>query len=61
MVNISRAIKIYRQSVSRDQKVKAGTVLGKSGTSIDGEGGILFMIMNDKSVAQNPTPWLRSK
>ena len=48
-------------SVTRDQKVKAGTVLGKSGTSIDGEGGILFMIMNDKSVAQNPTPWLRSK
>lgn len=48
-------------SVSRDQKVKAGTVLGKSGTSIDGEGGILFMIMNDKSVAQNPSPWLRSK
>ena len=48
-------------TVSRDQKVKAGTVLGKSGTSIDGEGGILFMIMNDKSVAQNPTPWLRSK
>lgn len=48
-------------AVSRDQKVKAGTVLGKSGTSIDGEGGILFMIMNDKSVAQNPAPWLRSK
>ncbi|MDO9155458.1 MAG: peptidoglycan DD-metalloendopeptidase family protein [Sediminibacterium sp.] len=48
-------------AVSRDQKVKAGTVVGKSGTSIDGEGGILFMIMNDKSVAQNPTPWLRSK
>ena len=48
-------------AVSRDQKVKAGTVLGKSGTSIDGEGGILFMIMNDKSVAQNPSPWLRSK
>jgi septal ring factor EnvC (AmiA/AmiB activator) len=62
MVNILRAIKIYPLlSVSRDQKVKAGTVLGKSGTSIDGEGGILFMIMNDKSVAQNPTPWLRSK
>ncbi len=48
-------------AVSRDQKVKAGTVLGKSGTSIDGEGGILFMIMNDKSIAQNPAPWLRSK
>src|SRR5574343_84270 len=48
-------------AVSRDQKVKAGTVLGKSGTSIDSEGGILFMIMNDKSVAQNQAPWLRSK
>lgn len=48
-------------NVSRDQQVKAGTVLGKSGTSIDGEGGILFMIMNDKSVAQNPMPWLKGR
>ncbi|TAG11445.1 MAG: hypothetical protein EAZ13_01860 [Sphingobacteriia bacterium] len=48
-------------SVGRDQQVKAGTVLGKSGTSIDGEGGILFMIMNDKSVAQNPMPWLKGR
>lgn len=48
-------------NVGRDQQVKAGTVLGKSGTSIDGEGGILFMIMNDKSVAQNPVPWLRGR
>jgi murein hydrolase activator len=48
-------------NVNKDQQVKAGTVLGKSGTSIDGEGSILFMIMNDKSIPQNPTPWLKSR
>ena len=48
-------------NVSRDQSVKAGSILGKSGTSIDGEGAILFMIMNDKSVPQNPKPWLKSR
>lgn len=46
-------------SVSKDQEVKAGTVLGKSGTSIDGEGVLIFMIMNDKSVPLNPEPWLK--
>ncbi len=48
-------------NVSRDQSVKAGSVLGKSGTSIDGEGAILFMIMNDKNVYQNPKPWLKGR
>ncbi|MEI6264136.1 MAG: peptidoglycan DD-metalloendopeptidase family protein [Sphingobacteriia bacterium] len=48
-------------SVSRDQSVKSGSILGKSGTSIDGEGAILFMIMNDKSVYQNPKSWLKSR
>lgn len=46
-------------NVSAGQEVKAGSVLGKSGTSIDGEGILLFMIMNDKSVPQNPEPWLK--
>jgi septal ring factor EnvC (AmiA/AmiB activator) len=46
-------------AVSKDQEVKAGTVLGKSGTSIDGEGVLLFMISNDKSVPLNPEPWLK--
>ncbi len=46
-------------SVSAGQEVKAGSVLGKSGTSIDGEGMLLFMIMNDKSMPQNPEPWLK--
>lgn len=48
-------------NVSRDQNVKSGSVLGKSGTSIDGEGAILFMIMNDKSIPQNPKPWLKGR
>ncbi|MES2330195.1 MAG: peptidoglycan DD-metalloendopeptidase family protein [Bacteroidota bacterium] len=48
-------------SVSKDQLVKAGTVLGKSGTSIDGEGVLLFMISNDKSVPLNPEPWLKPR
>jgi septal ring factor EnvC (AmiA/AmiB activator) len=46
-------------NVSAGQEVKAGSVLGKSGTSIDGEGLLLLMIMNDKSVPQDPEPWLK--
>jgi septal ring factor EnvC (AmiA/AmiB activator) len=46
-------------SVSAGQEVKAGSVLGRSGTSIDGEGVLLFMITNDKSVPLNPEPWLK--
>ena len=46
-------------AVSVGQEVKAGSVLGKSGTSIDGEGVLLFMITNDKSVPLNPEPWLK--
>lgn len=46
-------------SVSSGQEVKAGSVLGKSGTSLDGEGVLLLMIMNDKSTPLNPEPWLK--
>jgi septal ring factor EnvC (AmiA/AmiB activator) len=46
-------------SVSRNQEVKAGTVIGKSGTSIDGEGILMFSIMNDKAVQMNPESWLK--
>jgi septal ring factor EnvC (AmiA/AmiB activator) len=48
-------------NVSAGQEVKAGSVLGKSGTSIDGEGVLLFMIMNDKSIPQNPEFWLKAQ
>ena len=46
-------------NVSAGQEVKAGSVLGKSGTSIDGEGLLLLMIMNDKSIPQDPENWLK--
>jgi septal ring factor EnvC (AmiA/AmiB activator) len=48
-------------SVSAGQEVKAGSVLGKSGTGIDGDGLLLLMIMNDKSVPLNPEPWLKGR
>lgn len=48
-------------AVSTGQEVKAGSVLGKSGTSIDGEGMLLFSIMNDKSVPQDPERWLKPR
>lgn len=48
-------------AVSKGQEVKAGSVLGKSGTSIDGEGLLLFSIMNDKSVPQDPEHWLKPR
>jgi septal ring factor EnvC (AmiA/AmiB activator) len=48
-------------SVSKNQEVKAGTLLGKSGISIDGEGAIIFMITNDKAKPINPEIWLRAK
>jgi septal ring factor EnvC (AmiA/AmiB activator) len=46
-------------NVSRNQEVKAGTTIGKSGTSIDGEGILMFSIMNDKAVQMNPESWLK--
>ena len=46
-------------SVSAGQEVKAGSVLGKTGTGIDGEGLLLLMITNDKSVPLDPEPWLK--
>jgi septal ring factor EnvC (AmiA/AmiB activator) len=48
-------------SVERGQEVKAGSALGKSGTSIDGEGILIFSIMNDKSVQQDPESWLKPR
>ncbi len=46
-------------NVSRGQEVKAGTIIGKSGTSIDGEGILMFSIMNEKAVQLNPESWLK--
>ncbi len=48
-------------SVQKNQEVKAGTLLGRSGASIDGEGSLLFMIMNDKSIPIDPEIWLKNR
>lgn len=48
-------------SVSRGQQVKAGSVLGKSGTNIDGDGALLLMINNEKNVFFDPEQWLKRR
>jgi septal ring factor EnvC (AmiA/AmiB activator) len=48
-------------SVSRGQQVKAGSVLGHSGTNIDGEGSLLLMINNEKNVPLDPEHWLKRR
>lgn len=48
-------------SVSVGQNVKAGSVLGRSGKSIDGEGSIIFMINNEKGTLMNPEHWLKPR
>ena len=48
-------------SVSVGQEVKAGTVLGRSGVNLDGEGALSFMIYNEKGVALDPETWLKNR
>lgn len=48
-------------SVSREQMVKAGTVLGSSGTDDDGQGMMQFMVTNDKGTPLNPKSWLKAR
>ncbi len=48
-------------SVSVGQQVKAGSVLGRSGKSIDGEGAIIFMMNNEKGTLMNPEHWLKPR
>lgn len=48
-------------SVSRGQAVKAGSIVGRSGTNIDGDGSLLLMINNEKSVPLDPEQWLKRR
>lgn len=43
------------------QEVKAGTVLGRSGVNLDGEGALLFSINNEKVVFFDPESWLKNR
>lgn len=47
-------------NVSRGDKVKAGTLLGKAAEGDDGEGQITFMVSNDKTNL-NPEVWLKRR
>ncbi|MEI6088557.1 MAG: peptidoglycan DD-metalloendopeptidase family protein [Bacteroidota bacterium] len=47
--------------VSKDQEVKAGSLLGKSGSGVDGEGALLFMVNNEKGTPLNPEGWLKAR
>lgn len=48
-------------SVSSGQEVRAGTVIGRSGINLDGEGALLFSINNEKVVYFDPENWLKAK
>ena len=54
-------INLSSVAVTKNQEVKAGTTLGRSGVSIDGEGSMIFMIMNEKSTPIDPEIWLKSR
>ena len=43
------------------QEVKAGTILGRSGINLDGEGALLFSINNEKVVFFDPENWLKNR
>ncbi len=65
MVRHGKYFTVYRQlssaSVSVGREVKAGSMLGRSGKSIDGEGSIIFTINNERGVPLNPDQWLRPR
>ena len=48
-------------NVSVGQEVKGGTLLGRSGVNIEGEGSLLFMISNDKGSFLDPENWLKNR
>lgn len=47
--------------VGNGQEVRAGTVIGRSGINLDGEGALLFSINNEKVVYFDPENWLKQK
>ena len=65
MVRHGKYFTVYQQlsstSVSVGKVVKAGSMIGRSGKSIDGEGSIIFTINNERGVPLNPDQWLRAR
>lgn len=48
-------------NVSPDQQVRPSTVLGQAAANDNGEGEVLFMVINEKGVFLNPEQWLKRK
>jgi septal ring factor EnvC (AmiA/AmiB activator) len=48
-------------NVSKHNAVKAGTVLGKAGANMNGDGLLTFNVTNDKGVFLDPESWLKSR
>jgi len=48
-------------TVSKGQKVKSGTVLGKAGADESGSGLLTFMVTNSRGDFENPEKWLRRR
>jgi septal ring factor EnvC (AmiA/AmiB activator) len=48
-------------NVKVGQEVKAGTLLGRSGINLDGEGALLLMISNEKGAFLDPENWLKNR
>lgn len=48
-------------NVSVGQNVKAGSVLGRSGKSLDGESAVMFGINNEKGLPMDPEQWLKPR
>ena len=48
-------------NVSRNQQLRAGTVIGRSAANDDGEGEVLFMVSNERGQALDPEGWLRRR
>lgn len=48
-------------NVAQNQQIRSGTVVGRAAANDAGEGEVLFMVINDKSVFLNPEQWLRKK
>ena len=48
-------------AISNGQEVRAGTLLGRSGINLEGEGSLLFTLNNEKGAYFDPENWLKSK
>lgn len=48
-------------NVSKDQQVRPGTVVGHAAANDNGEGEVVFMVTNERSVFLNPEQWLKGR